>query len=55
MNVSLFFLLAALGLFLAGLAVTAGAHLLGVSNASFIDAGLACLAVSFLPSRRSIN
>ena len=50
MNVSLLLLLAAIALFVCALLVTADV-IIGVSNASFVDAGLACFAASFLPWR----
>ena len=53
MSLSALLLLAAVGLFVCALLVTAGV-LTGVSNASFVDAGLACFAASFLPFRSRV-
>lgn len=51
MNVALLFLIAAIALFVLALLVVAGA-IDGVSNAAFVDSGLACFAASFLPFNR---
>ena len=51
MNIALLLLCAAVALFVCALLVTADV-INGVSNASFVDAGLGCFAASFLPFRR---